>query len=345
MNRASIKQSKKVLVGISSGIDSTYALIKLKEHGYSPVALFLNTGFNESAISDAHKICDRLGVELNVVDVKKEFEDSVIEKTKNFYLNGKTPNPCTFCNPDVKFRFLFKKADSLGVHLIATGHYATVKKTDNGYFLCQAQDLKKDQSYFLYELLNMDLERIIFPLADVLKTDVLKKLKDYFPEFRRKESQDLCFVKRNYRKTLFKNRNNTGPIYNHKGEEIGKHNGLWNYTIGQREGISVKAKGPWYVYRIDRDKNAIFVGPRDFAMKKEVRFELKTPPELIESNTGVVFKAKIRYNQGKLDVEHLSACNGSVAEVSFKSKAFAPAPGQAIVLYAENRVIGGGILL
>ncbi len=335
-----------VLVGISSGIDSTYALHWFLSQNKNPLALLLSTGYNAGAIDKAKHICKKLGAALKIRDISEEFNQLVIEKTKSLYGQGLTPNPCVICNHEIKFRFLFETAMEENIPFIATGHYASIAKDSRGRLrLAQAKDAKKDQSYFLYKLLNQGLSKILFPLQYKGKTEIEREISDIFPDFFSKESQDLCFIKKNYRAELFRGKTQPGYIYNEKKELLGMHKGLRNYTIGQREGLGIEKPGPWYVYDIDAENNCLFVGDKAAAEKKEVFFLLEAPKKPPELKSNIVLSAKIRYNQEKLPVSKIEYLEDNKLRVVFKNKAFAPAPGQAIVLYEGDFIFAGGTIL
>lgn len=279
-------KNKRVVVGLSGGVDSSVAIFLLKKMGYQPIGVSLKFSVwhhkhnlcrenlcctNESFVL-AKKLCQKLKVPYRIVNRQKEFEKVVI----NYFLNelraGRTPNPCVVCNQKLRFPKLFEIAKKLDAGFVATGHYARRQreirnskseirnKSQNINFkLIKARDKIKDQTYFLYTLKQNQLEKIILPLGNLTKDEVRKIATKEKIEYTKKESQDFCFVANHSMSDFLKTKigQKTGPIYNEKGKKLGQHQGLHFYTIGQRKGLSFGK--PHWVYKIDKKNNALFV--------------------------------------------------------------------------------------
>ena len=254
--------SKKVLLGMSGGVDSSVSAILLKKQGYEVIGvtmrLWEEKGQKDTNIEDAKAVCDKLGIEHHVVDLRKEFKTDVVDDFICSYNCAKTPNPCIECNKHIKFGVFFNIAEKLNCEYIATGHYAKIKysETYKQYVLTKSKASTKDQTYFLYGIDKNKLNKIIFPLADFEgKADIRKIAEENGLQVaRKKDSQEICFIKNNdYIDFLQKNSKGnikkTGDIVLKTGEILGKHNGLVSYTIGQRKGIGISYKEPLYVIK------------------------------------------------------------------------------------------------
>jgi tRNA-uridine 2-sulfurtransferase len=345
--------SKKVLVAMSGGVDSSVAAMLLKEEGYDVSGVTMCLGITakgdaakccgSSAIDDAKIVCDRLKIPHYVFDYAAQIEDKVIAKFVSEYKRGRTPNPCVDCNRHLKFGSLLDKALVLGFDFLATGHYAAIKETATGYCLTRPKDRKKDQTYFLYAIPFEKLRNIIFPLAALTKDEVREAAKIFPPPVaEKKESQDICFVtqKNSHDFLLERVQNiNPGPIVDVQGKVLGKHQGIIFQTIGQRGGLGISHPTPLYVVSIDPNKNRIVVGEKNDLLAKGL---LAGDVNILSSVWPNQVYAKIRYRK-KEALCKVSTENGRL-KVIFAEEQEAITPGQSVVFYAHDCVLGGGII-
>jgi len=345
--------SKKVMVAMSGGVDSSVAAMLLTDEGYdvSGVTMCLGIATEEdsasccgaAAVDDAKRVCDRLKIPHYVFDYAGELEEKVIAKFISEYKKGRTPNPCVECNRYLKFGSLLEKAKVLGFDFLATGHYAAIERNEEDYCLKRAKDRKKDQTYFLYPMPYEGLRNVLFPLAALTKDEVrgLAK-KASLPVAEKQESQDICFVtQKNYQQFLLERGQEfkPGPIVDMQGKILGRHRGIIFHTIGQRGGLGISHATPLYVVSIDPDENRIVVGEKkDLMAKGLVAGDMNM---LVQSWPGQVY-AKIRYRKKEALCE-VTATNGRL-RVIFAEEQEAIAPGQSIVFYENDRVLGGGVI-
>ncbi len=340
-------QKEKVAIGMSGGVDSSVAAYLLKQEGYEVIGVTMKLIDDEKsalAIEDAKRVCSELGIKHYVLDLVKEFKQIVIRNFIESYKSGKTPNPCVVCNKYFKFGFFYEKAKEMGIHKIATGHYAEI---ENGK-LKIARSREKDQSYFLYGIKKEVLENIIFPLANYQNKSEIRKIADKLnlSVKEKKDSQEICFVPEdNYIKFLKDNINEeqtTGDICLEDGTVLGKHHGLINYTIGQRKGLGISYKEPLYVIEIDEKQNKIIVGPNDKLFHDTL---LATNINILvdDFNQNQKLYAKIR-SRATLEEVTVTVENGKMI-AKFKNKQRAITKGQSVVIYnSEGYCLGGGII-
>jgi tRNA-uridine 2-sulfurtransferase len=347
------KSSNKVLVAMSGGVDSSVAAYLLKRDGFSIIGATMYLGVTDpdgheacsepQAVKDARSACDQLGISHYAVDLSKEFHDNVITNFVHEYAAGRTPNPCVQCNKYLKFHELLKYAQRLGCESIATGHYARMGTWDGQTVLMRNRDPVKDQSYFLYGISSANLDSIIFPLSDLKKKDVRAIARDADLHVAEKsESQEICFITDNdYRNFLHRNGINDTPgiFFDTKGKKLGYHKGVFNYTIGQRKGLGIAAGVPLYVIAIDTLKNTVIVGGKEelFAY----RLEASDVNMLVASLPGEC-TAKVRSTQ--MDIPCTAILADGLLRVTFKTPVEAVTPGQSVVLYHGDIVLGGGII-
>jgi len=348
---------QKVFVAMSGGVDSSVAAALLKEKDYEVIGVTMCFNLDilkrkrpiccdRQAIEDARKVAYKLGIRHYVLDFSKVLREKIIKKFSNEYLCARTPNPCIDCNRYIKFGALLEKVFKIGADFLATGHYARIEKSHCGlYYLKKAKDLTKDQSYFLYYLTQEKLKRIIFPLGELLKSEVreiARKLN--LPIKDKPASQDICFLPTdNYREFLslhFKDKIKAGEIVDKEGKVLGKHKGLCFYTLGQREGLGLGG-GPFYVIKLDKKTNRIVVGKREDTYTG--KFFIKKPHFIAEPiKNKVVLEVKIRYNHKETPAEVIP--KDDYLEVRFFKPQSAVTPGQSAVFYKDDLVLGGGVI-
>ncbi len=354
-DRASHKGT--VLVAMSGGVDSSVAAVLLHEQGYGVIGGMMSLWAEEGgpanrccspeAVEGAREVCRGLGVPFHVFDFAARFKHQVVDYFVAEYARGRTPNPCLACNRHIKFDLLLDKAIQLGAEYLATGHYARVRRVDDEYRLLKGIDATKDQSYVLYMLGQEELARLLLPLGDYTKEQVRALARERgLAVADREESQEICFTRGDYRSFLGAQPNvvfEPGPIVDVEGGVLGQHKGLPGYTIGQREGLGIAAPEPLYVLRIDTKHNALVVGlrrqlERSRLRAAEVVFVSGEPPE-----QPVEVTAKIRYRARAARATLTPVGRGEVDLEFFKPQP-AVTPGQGVVFYIGERVLGGGII-
>lgn len=345
--------NKKVLVAMSGGVDSSVAAMIMKKEGYDVAGVTMCLGIRDevervrccgpAAVDDAKRVCNRLKIPHYVFDYSGELEEKVIARFVNEYLIGRTPNPCVDCNRYLKFGSLLEKAKALGFDFLATGHYAVIEKNDGRFFLKKPRDRRKDQTYFLYPIPNDDLRSILFPLASLTKDEVRKMATEAtLPVAQKLESQDICFVtQKNYRAFLLERVQDLKPglVLDVQGNVLGNHRGIVFYTIGQRGGLGISSRTPLYVISINYEDNSIIVGEKkDLSAKGLVAGDLNLFAEDLPREV----LAKIRYR--KREAPCTVSLEGNTVRVTFAEEQEAITPGQSVVFYVDDRVLGGGII-
>jgi len=352
----------KVIVGMSGGVDSSVAAALLKEEGYEVIGVTMKIWDGgtipkegahhacygpgeEEDIKDAQKVAQILGIPFYIFDLKQEYKTFVLDYFSREYLSGRTPNPCIRCNQQVKFGAMVKKIYDSGIKFdyFATGHYIRVEydKAGHQYLLKKAKNLKKDQSYFLYSLSQEQLGHILFPIGDYTKEEVKKIARNLELGINNKpESQD--FITGGY-SFLFNKVIRSGPILDQQGKILGRHKGIPFYTIGQRKGLGISSGERLYVTAIDPKRDAIVVGTKkDLLGDKLIASDLNWI-DIKKIEKSIKVKAKIRYRHKEAEVEIIPLDKGKIS-VKFREPQTAITPGQAIVFYDGDVVVGGGVI-
>lgn len=353
----------RVLLGMSGGIDSTVSAMLLLEQGYEVVGVTFRTfdSIQESCLAKEKGCCsvesimeakhnaERMGFEHHIVDFRDTFRRCVIQNFIDEYMSGHTPNPCVLCNSHIKWGELMRVADEYGCDFIATGHYARIKERDGHTYLATAADIKKDQTYFLWMLTEEQLKRTIFPLGDLTKDQVreIARSHGYEKLATKRESQEICFIPNDdYRAFLrasvpdYEERVRAGEYVDAEGHVLGKHEGFVNYTIGQRKGLGIALGHPAYVTHIDAEKNRITLGTNEDLFTTELRFKQMRPSTSRDFEISASpLRAKVRYRSQAVPVKTIDE-----GRLEFASPVWGVTPGQSVVLYQDNLVVGGGII-
>ncbi len=356
-------KNSRIVVAMSGGVDSSVAAGWLKQQGYDVIGISLQlhdqaekadnkfgTCCSLSDIQDARQVAEKMGIPFYVANMETQFEESVIDDFVTEYLNGRTPNPCVKCNEKVKFSKLMDWAMDLGADYLATGHYARIQFDPEAdrHELAKGLDPAKDQSYFLFTMRNEDLSRTLFPVGGLEKNQVREMAEKLglLNVAKKPDSQEICFVQgRSYRDfieervpaPLLK----PGRMIDPQGKELGTHTGLHQFTVGQRKGLGISSPDPLYVLELRPSSGDVVVGPESYLFRKSAvvsNVHWILPPEL---NRNRAFDAKIRYRSKESPVDVLPLIDNRV-QVNFLEPQRAITPGQAMVFYRGDTVVGGG---
>jgi len=344
-------ENKKIMLGMSGGVDSSVSALLLKEGGFDVVGCTLelyNGGSccNINTYIDAKTVCKQIGIPHFTFDYKNEFKKYVIDDFIECYKNVKTPNPCIECNKYMKFDLMYKKAKEMGCDYIATGHYAKTEYSEKHkkWVLKKSNALKKDQSYVLWSI-NKDLiEFIKFPLGNFNSKDEIREIarNHNLKVASKPDSEDICFIPDgNYKKFLEENsdiKQNIGDIVLSNGKIIGKHTGLHNYTIGQRKGLGVSYKSPLFVLGFNSKKNEVIVGSEEELYKKEVIVKDINLLLFDKIDGELEVKVKTRYSQNETDAK-IKQIDENTIKIEFYDKVRAITPGQSAVFYIDDIVV------
>ena len=346
-------ENKKVLLGMSGGVDSSVSALLLKKEGYEPLGITLELFAGSSCCNintyiDAKNVCKTIGIPHFTYNCKEQFKDYVINDFIDCYANCRTPNTCIECNKYMKFGIMWEKAKELGCNYIATGHYAKTEYSEKygRWVLKKSQAGKKDQSYVLWNIPKELIEHVVFPLADFTDKEQIREIarENDLKVANKPDSEDICFVPDgNYKKFLANNSHikpKEGNIVNSKGEILGKHSGLYNYTIGQRKGLGISNTVPLFVLGFNKEKNEVIVGEEKELYKKEITV---TDINLllvdkIEEPMEVDLKTRYSSKVAKAKIEQ----DGENIKVTFDEPQRAITPGQSAVFYVGDIVLGGG---
>jgi len=356
-----LNKKKRVLVAMSGGVDSAVAAKLLLDQGYMVVGVFLHFWKDEAsamaenkccsleALNDARKVATEIGIELYTLDFRSAFKLAVVDNFLAEYQKGRTPNPCVLCNKKVKIGRLLKSALAMKFDYVASGHYLKIKKVGRQYRLYRASDKNKDQSYFLYTFDQKELAHLLFPLANYRKPRVRELAKKWnLPVAEKSESQEICFIPGKHHNDFLKKYISLTPgdIRLLDGKVLGQHQGLSLYTIGQRRGIEIGGTGPYYAARFDWKNNILYV-VQDFddpifyqnsLRAKKVNWISGQEPKL-----PLACSAVIRYRHPAVKCRVVSK-NSQGYQVVFKEAQRAITPGQSVVFYQGQKVLGGGII-
>lgn len=346
-------ENKKVLLGMSGGVDSSVSALLLQQKGYEVIGTTLelfagSSCCNVNTYIDAKNVCNSIGIPHFTYNCKEEFRKCVIQDFIDCYANCKTPNPCIECNRHMKFGYMWEKAKELGCNYIATGHYAKAEYSEKygRWVLKKSNAGRKDQSYVLWNIPKELIEHIVFPLAEFESKEEIREIarKNNLKVANKPDSEDICFVPDgNYKKFLENNSNlkpKQGNIVNSKGEVLGKHTGLYNYTIGQRKGLGISYSVPLFVLGFNPVRNEVIVGEESELYKKEI---LVTDINLLlvdEIKEPIDVEVKTRYSAKVAKAQIMQ--NENEIKVVFEEPQRAITPGQSAVFYVDDIVLGGG---
>lgn len=356
------EKEKRVLVGMSGGIDSSATCIMLQEQGYKVVGVTMRTWDVPSHFStpgqtqpdevlEAQALASRLGIEHHVADVRKEFRKVIVQYFIDEYMHGRTPNPCVMCNPLFKERILCEWADRTQCAWIATGHYCQLEDRNGYRYIITGDDPTKDQSYFLWKLPQKILRRMMFPLGGMTKAAVREYLaaKGFEAKARGGESMEICFIDKDYREFLREHcpdideKIGAGWFVDSKGLKLGQHKGFAYYTIGQRKGLEIALGKPAYVLKINPAKNTVMLGDADQLKATHMLVEDINVADMNELLTCSNLSVRIRYRSQPIPCQAILLENQKLL-VKFATEASAITPGQSAVFYDGNRVLGGGFI-
>ncbi|MCM1523698.1 MAG: tRNA 2-thiouridine(34) synthase MnmA [Ruminococcus sp.] len=354
--------SKKVLVGMSGGVDSSAAALLLKNGGYEvwgcTMRLYDNSvlggSFPESGccslddVSDAKSVCRKIGIEHITLNFTDEFGKHVMRPFAESYINGETPNPCILCNRHMKFGLMLQRARLLGFDFIATGHYADIGRSDGKYTLLRPSDRRKDQTYVLYGMDQDQLAHTLFPLYGMEKSEIRRLAEENgLVNARKKDSQDICFVPDGDHAAFIERYTGYAPqkgdFISESGEIMGRHGGIIRFTVGQRRGLGIAAGRPVYVTAKNPADNTVTLSERELE-KKEIFLREVNIISGVPLTAPTRAQVKIRYGAREQDAVVYPENEKRLTRVVFEETAKNPAPGQACVFYSGDVVLGGGII-
>ncbi len=356
---------ERVLMAMSGGIDSGVSAMLLQEEGYELVGVTFRTfdSISESCIArekgccsidsimEAKHLAEKLGFEHHILDARDTFRQTVIQNFIDEYLQCRTPNPCVLCNPVIKWGLLLQMADELGCNKLATGHYARIAQRDGHFFLQKGKDQQKDQTYFLWRLTSEQLQRTLFPLGGLSKAEVrdIAAQHGFVKLSQKKESEEICFVPdNNYRNFLEKNvpqlheLHPQGNFVDTTGKILGRHQGLFNYTIGQRRGLGIALGEPAYVVHLDGEHNNVVIGAKEDLLLAELQVNDINLLKYNDFTDGDCFDCRIRYRSKGAPAKLFHQDNG--IRIVFDEPVESVTPGQSVVFYEGDDLVGGGII-
>lgn len=361
LNMSVTENKKKIAVGMSGGVDSSVAALLLKQQGHDVTGVYMQCWDNkkDSCAADENRVyavqtAMALDIPLITLDFISEYKKKVIDYFYSEYEAGRTPNPDIMCNKEIKFGLFYDWAKENDFDGIATGHYAGIESVGGKLRLFMGEDDSKDQSYFLYRLDKSQLEYIIFPLSKMLKKDVRKIAENKkLPSAKRPESMGICFIGEVDTKEFISRRINSraGKVLDKEGNEVGDHDGVWFFTVGQRHGfrLSKYFGEPMYVVSKDAETNTLVIGTQKDTLVKEflvgdIHWVQEDPLLTVKIGDNVDLKARVRHLGKLLPCSFKKGCDGHL-KVDLAEGAFGVAPGQSAVFYKDREVLGGGVIL
>ncbi len=332
---------------MSGGVDSTSCALMLKEQA-DVTGFFMQLAQPDIDLQKkrVQEVASQLGIDLKIIDLQDQFKHEVLDYFSTSYSHGLTPNPCMVCNKEIKFGLFVDTILSYGMDLVATGHYARITKLGSTFRLLKGSDPLKDQSYFLARLTQKQLAHVIFPLGEKTKEEIYSFVENFgFTHFRGQESQDVCFLNEknvgDYLQKSIEHTHPTGPIVNLAGHVLGKHQGVFRYTIGQRRGLGIPDTTPWYVVKIDPETHTLVVGKNDDLLQKVIKIKKLHWLNGSQPDLRREYQVRIRYSH-KGSSASISHAVEDTCTITFTSEQRAITPGQFAVIYENDEVIGSG---
>lgn len=347
-----MKKNDRVLLGMSGGVDSSMAALLLREKGFEVIGITFvftrSTQYNHHFVKDAQILARQLGIKHIIKDLRQEFEKEVISYFIHEYVSARTPFPCAYCNPNIKFKYLKKIADIENCYYIATGHYVQNDLYEEKKYIFQGVDPDKDQTFFLWGLQREIVDRLIFPLGKFLKTEIreLARQNGFIDLSQKKDSLGICFIEGNdYRKFLNERgiQSRKGNFVDHNNLVLGRHNGITNYTIGQRRGLGLNLNHPVFVSEIRLERNEIVLSKFDDLYRNKLYLKNYNfiDNEIVKEGKQLIVKVRYRLQKTLCS---LNILDESRAEVDLLNSEAMISPGQTAVFYDGTRLVGGGFI-